>query len=148
MRAVIQRVSSARVTSDERLLGEIGRGLLVLLGVTHEDTEAEAGRLAGKISRLRIFSDEQGKMNLALNAVGGELLVVSQFTLFADVRSGNRPGYSLAARPETAVPLYERFVAELRSLGFTVATGEFGADMQVELLNDGPVTLIIDTNDF
>lgn len=148
MRAVIQRVSSARVTSEERLLGEIDRGLLVLLGVTHEDTEADAERLACKISRLRIFSDEQGKMNLALSAVNGELLVVSQFTLFADVRSGNRPGYSLAARPETAVPMYEKFVSELRSLGFTVATGEFGADMQVELLNDGPVTLIIDTNDF
>lgn len=148
MRAVVQRVSEARVRSEGRLLGSIGPGLLVLLGVTHDDSEAEAVRLAGKISRLRIFADEAGRMNLALNAVGGELLVVSQFTLFADVRSGNRPGYSLAARPETAMPLYERFVSELRSLGFTVATGEFGADMQVELVNDGPVTLIIDSTDF
>ena len=148
MRAVVQRVSEARVRSEGRLLGSIGPGLLVLLGVTHDDSEAEAVRLAGKISRLRIFADEAGRMNLALNAVGGELLVVSQFTLFADVRSGNRPGYSLAARPETAIPLYERFVSELRSLGFTVATGEFGADMQVELVNDGPVTLIIDSTDF
>lgn len=148
MRAVVQRVSSAQVSTEGRLLGRIGPGLLVLLGVTHEDSEAEAVRLAAKVSKLRIFSDEDGKMNLALSATGGELLVISQFTLFADVRSGNRPGYSLAARPDHAVPLYERFVTELRALGFTVATGEFGADMQVELLNDGPVTLIIDTEDF
>lgn len=148
MRAVVQRVSSARVSSGRRKLGEIGTGMLVLLGVTHDDTPAAAKRLAGKISRLRIFTDENGKMNLALSAVKGELLVVSQFTLFADVRSGNRPGYSQAARPETAIPLYESFVAELRALGFTVATGEFGADMQVTLVNDGPVTLIIDTDDF
>ena len=148
MKAVVQRVSEARVRSEGRLLGSIGPALLVLLEVTHDDSDAEAVRLAGKISRLRIFADEAGRMNLALSAVGGELLVVSQFTLFADVRSGNRPGYSLAARPETAIPLYERFVSELRSLGFTVATGEFGADMQVELVNDGPVTLIIDSTDF
>lgn len=148
MRAVIQRVSRAQVTSEGELLGKIGRGLLVLLGVTHEDTTAEAARLAGKVSRLRIFPDEAGKMNLAASTVQAELLVVSQFTLYADTRSGNRPGYSAAARPETAIPLYESFVSSLRSLGHEVATGEFGADMQVELVNDGPVTIILDTDEF
>lgn len=145
MRAVVQRVSSSSVSSEGRLLGEIGPGLMVLLGVTHADTAEDAERLAGKITRLRIFSDDEGKMNLSLSNIGGELLVVSQFTLFADARSGNRPGYSQAARPETAVPLYEHFVATLRRMGFTVATGEFGADMQVAIANDGPVTVILDT---
>ncbi len=145
MRAVVQRVSSSSVSSEGRLLGEIGPGLMVLLGVTHADTAEDAERLAGKITRLRIFSDDEGKMNLSLSNIGGELLVVSQFTLFADARSGNRPSYSQAARPETAVPLYEHFVATLRRMGFTVATGEFGADMQVAIANDGPVTVILDT---
>lgn len=145
MRAVVQRVSSSSVSSEGRLLGEIGPGLMVLLGVTHADTAEDAERLAGKITRLRIFTDDEGKMNLSLSNIGGELLVVSQFTLFADARSGNRPSYSQAARPETAVPLYEHFVATLRRMGFTVATGEFGADMQVAIANDGPVTVILDT---
>lgn len=145
MRAVVQRVSSSSVSSEGRLLGEIGPGLMVLLGVTHADTADDAERLAGKITRLRIFSDDEGKMNLSLANIGGELLVVSQFTLFADARSGNRPSYTQAARPDTAVPLYEHFVATLRRMGFTVATGEFGADMQVTIANDGPVTVILDT---
>lgn len=145
MRALVQRVSRSSVVSEGRLLGEIGAGLLVLLGVTHSDTADDAERLAAKIGRLRIFPDDAGKMNLSLANVGGEVLVVSQFTLYGDARSGNRPGYSQAARPETAVPLYEHFTASLRRLGFTVATGEFGADMQVELVNDGPVTLWLDT---
>ncbi len=144
MRALIQRVSSATVTSEGTELGSIGQGLLVLLGITHADTAEGAERLASKIVRLRIFSDEAGKMNLALPNVGGSLLVVSQFTLYADTRSGSRPGYTRAAPPETAVPLYGHFVGHLRSLGFKVATGEFGADMQVSLVNDGPVTIWLD----
>lgn len=146
MRAVVQRVSSSSVSSEGRLLGQIGPGLMVLLGVTHADTAEDAERLAGKITRLRIFSDAEGKMNLSLSNIGGELLVVSQFTLYADARSGNRPSYTQAARPDTAVPLYEHFVATLRRAGFTVATGEFGADMQVSISNDGPVTVILDTD--
>ncbi len=145
MRAVVQRVSSSRVLSGERLLGQIDGGLLVLLGITHADTAEDAERLAGKISRLRIFADDDGKMNRALANVGGAILVVSQFTLYGDARSGNRPSYTRAAPPETAIPLYEHFVGTLKGLGFTVATGEFGADMQVELVNDGPVTLLLDS---
>lgn len=146
MRAVVQRVSASRVSSGGRVLGEIGPGFNVLLGITHDDTAGLAERLAAKISKLRLFSDEQGKMNLSLDQVGGEVLVISQFTLFADARAGNRPSYTQAARPETAVPLYEHFVATLQGLGLTVATGEFGADMQVEIHNDGPVTVILDTD--
>ncbi len=146
MRAVVQRVISSRVTSGERVLGQIGPGLMVLLGVTHADTADDAERLAGKISRLRIFADEAGKMNRALANVGGEVLVVSQFTLFADARSGNRPSYTQAAPPETAVPLYEHFLAALRRQGFRVESGEFGADMLVEISNDGPVTILLDTD--
>lgn len=145
MRAVVQRVSASSVTVNGQVLGRIGTGFTVLLGITHTDTPAEAVQLATKISKLRVFNDEQGKMNLSLKQVDGELLVISQFTLFADARSGNRPGYSLAARPETAIPLYEQFVQTLQDLGFTVRTGEFGADMQVEILNDGPVTILLDT---
>lgn len=144
----MQRVSRGRVTSGGRELGSIGPGLVVLLGVTHADTAEAAERLAGKIARLRVFSDDAGKMNLALANVGGQVLVVSQFTLYADARSGNRPGYTRAAPPETAIPLYEHFVATLRGAGFTVATGEFGADMQVELVNDGPVTIWLDDAEF
>ena len=146
MRAVVQRVSASRVSSGGRVLGEIGPGFNVLLGITHDDTTELAERLAAKISKLRLFSDEQGKMNLSLDQVGGEVLVISQFTLFADARAGNRPSYTQAARPETAVPLYEHFVATLQGLGLKVATGEFGADMQVEIHNDGPVTVILDTD--
>jgi D-tyrosyl-tRNA(Tyr) deacylase len=144
----VQRVAWSRVKSGDSLLGEIGPGLLVLLGITHSDTTENAARLASKISRLRIFSDADGKMNLSLANVGGSVLVVSQFTLYADTRSGNRPGYSAAARPDTAIPLYEEFVQQLRNSGYTVATGEFGADMQVELLNDGPVTIWLDDAQF
>lgn len=147
MRAVVQRVTASKVVSDGNTLGEIQTGLLVLLGVTHADTADDAERLAGKITRMRIFSDADGKMNLSLANVGGEMLVVSQFTLFADARAGNRPSYTQAARPETAIPLYEHFVAAVRKLGFRVATGEFGADMQVDLCNDGPVTIILDTTE-
>lgn len=145
MRAVVQRVSSSSVSVSGQLLGSIGTGFTVLLGVAHTDTPADAEQLATKISKLRVFSDDQGKMNLSLSQVEGELLVISQFTLFADTSSGNRPGYSRAARPETAVPLYEHFVRTLHALGFTVATGKFGADMQVEIVNDGPVTILLDT---
>lgn len=148
MRALVQRVKWSRVTSEGSLLGEIGPGLLVFLGVTHSDTTDNAARLASKISRLRIFPDAEDKMNLSLANVGGSVLVVSQFTLYADTRSGNRPGYSAAAKPDTAIPLYEEFVQQLRKSGYTVATGEFGADMQVELLNDGPVTIWLDDAEF
>ena len=144
MRAVVTRVSSASVTIGGETVGEIQRGYLVLLGVAPEDTEETAGKLADKICNLRIFEDENGKMNLNLEQVGGSLLVVSQFTLLADT-SSRRPGFSGAARPEIAVPLYERFMARCRERGFVVAHGEFGADMQVASVNDGPVTILFDT---
>jgi len=146
MRAVVTRVSSASVTSEGRLLGQIGRGFLVLLGVHRDDTEQEALRLADKICGCRVFEDDEGKMNRNLAAAGGALLVVSQFTLFADCRS-RRPGFSLAARPETAIPLYERFLEACREQGFSVFCGEFGADMQVTSVNDGPVTILFDTDE-
>ena len=147
MRAVVTRVRSASVTIGDKINGKIGRGFLVLLGVGPEDTEAEAVKLADKVCGCRVFEDENGKMNLNLAAVGGELLVVSQFTLYADLRS-RRPGFSGAARPEIAIPLYQRFMAECEGHGFHVEHGEFGADMQVESCNDGPVTLLFDTRDF
>lgn len=145
MRAVVTRVSSASVTIDGAIHGQIGRGFLVLLGVAPQDTERECDRLAEKVCNLRVFEDERGKMNLDLETVGGQLLVVSQFTLYADCKS-RRPGFTGAARPETAIPLYERFLAHCRARGFQVEHGEFGADMQVESVNDGPVTLILDTD--
>lgn len=145
MRAVVTRVSSASVTIDGAIHGQIGRGFLVLLGVAPQDTERECDRLAEKVCNLRVFEDERGKMNLDLETVGGQLLVVSQFTLYADCKS-RRPGFTGAARPETAIPLYERFLARCRARGFQVEHGEFGADMQVESVNDGPVTLILDTD--
>ena len=144
MRAVVTRVSSASVRIDGETVGEIGRGFLVLLGVALEDTEAEALRIADRICGLRVFEDENGKMNRNLAAVGGELLIVSQFTLYADT-SSRRPGFTKAARPDTAIPLYEKVISECRAKGFRVETGEFGADMQVESVNDGPVTIIFDT---
>jgi len=145
MRAVIQRVSRAAVVIGERRVGEIGAGLLVLLGVHRDDTEAHAERLAAKLVELRCFTDEAGKMNRSCRDVGGEMLVVSQFTLYGDCRKGRRPSYTDAAPPEKAVPLYEHFVEELRRLGVRrVATGEFGAMMSVSLVNEGPVTLIVD----
>jgi D-tyrosyl-tRNA(Tyr) deacylase len=140
MRAVVQRVSSARVTPG----GAIGAGVCVLLGVAEGDTEADAERLAGKVARLRIFESENGKFDRSLLETGGEALVVSQFTLIADTAKGNRPSFAGAARPELAEPLYERFGEALRGLGVPVATGVFGARMGLELLNDGPVTIILD----
>lgn len=145
MKAVLTRVRSASVTIEGRVNGEIGRGYLILLGVGPEDTPAEAKRLAEKIANLRIFTDENGKMNLNLATVGGDILVVSQFTLYADLRS-RRPGFSHAAGPEQAIPLYEQFMQELREHGFRVEHGEFGAHMQVQSVNDGPVTLLYDTD--
>lgn len=145
MRAVLTRVTSASVVIDGKTVGKIGKGFLVLLGVSVNDTEAETDKLADKVCGLRVFEDENGKMNLNLETVGGELLVVSQFTLFADCKS-RRPGFTRAARPDTAIPLYERFMEDCRARGFHVEHGEFGADMQVESINDGPVTIIMDTD--
>jgi D-tyrosyl-tRNA(Tyr) deacylase len=146
MRAVIQRVTGARVVIGDEVAGAIERGLLVLLGVAPTDTTAEATWLADKIVGLRIFNDAEDKMNLSVQDVGGAVLVVSQFTLYGDCRKGRRPGFIGAASPEIAVPLYEAFVNALRAHGVRVATGRFGAMMAVELVNDGPVTLIMDTS--
>ena len=143
MRAVVTRVKDARVEIDGNVNGAIGQGFLVLLGVGPEDTEAIADKMADKVCGLRIFEDENEKMNLDLAAVGGALLVVSQFTLYADT-SSRRPGFSHAAKPELAIPLYERFMAACRGKGFTVEHGEFGADMQVFSQNDGPVTILLE----
>lgn len=145
MRAVLTRVKSASVTIDGAVNGSIGKGFLVLLGVAVGDTEKEAVKLADKVCGLRIFEDDNGKMNLNLAAAGGEILVVSQFTLFADCRS-RRPGFTGAARPDTAIPLYELFMDKCREHGFNVEHGEFGADMLVASENDGPVTIILDTD--
>jgi D-tyrosyl-tRNA(Tyr) deacylase len=145
MRAVVQRVRRATVTVDDRVVGEIGKGLVVLLGVAHDDTEADADYLAPKIASLRIFDDSEGKMNLSLKDIEGKLLVVSQFTLYGDVRRGLRPSWSDAAPPEVAEPLYEYFVASSRKLIAHVATGSFRKTMQVELVNDGPVTIMLDS---
>ena len=146
MRALIQRVSRARVTVDGRITGEIGRGLLVLAGVTAGDGDEDRDWLARKIVSLRIFDDDAGVMNRSVQDVGGAMLAVSQFTLYASTRKGNRPSYSAAAPPAVAQPEFDRFVASLaRELGAPVATGEFGAHMAVELVNDGPVTLWIDS---
>ena len=144
MRAVVTRVNSASVVIGGRTVGAIGKGFLVLLGVAADDTEAQADRVADKICGLRVFEDENGKMNVNPMDAGAELLIVSQFTLYADVKS-RRPGFTRAARPETAIPLYERVTAKCRERGFHVETGEFGADMAVASVNDGPVTIIIDT---
>jgi D-tyrosyl-tRNA(Tyr) deacylase len=145
MRAVVQRVRSARVLVDGHVTGDIGPGLLVLLGVTHDDSEEQSAYLAGKIVGLRIFEDDAGRMNRAVTDVSGSVLVVSQFTLYGDCRKGRRPSFDAAARPDHAVALYERFADRVRALGVPVSTGVFGAHMQVELVNDGPVTLILDT---
>ncbi len=148
MRAIIQRVSRAAVRVDNEVLGAIGPGLVVLLGVGEGDGEAQARVLAQKIANLRIFADVDSKFNLAALDAGAEMLVVSQFTLFADTRKGRRPSFSGAARPEIAEPLVQRFCAELRSLGLRVAEGRFGAMMLVEIHNDGPVTIWLDTADY
>ena len=146
MRAVVQRVSEAAVTIGGRIQAAIGPGLLVLLGVEEADTTEEIEWLSGKIARLRIFHDTQRVMNCSVLETGGEILVVSQFTLFASTRKGNRPSYIRAARPEIAIPLYRAFIRRLsEDLGRSVRTGEFGADMKVSLVNDGPVTILIDT---
>lgn len=146
MRAVLTRVKHASVTIDGKVHGQIGEGFLILLGITHEDTEAQAVKLADKLTGLRIFEDENGKMNRGLDEVKGELLIVSQFTLYANCKKGRRPEFLAAARPEVAIPLYEKFVALCRAKGFRTETGEFGAYMQVDSLNDGPLTLVVDTD--
>jgi D-tyrosyl-tRNA(Tyr) deacylase len=144
MRVVLQRVSGASVTIDGQVAGAIGGGFCLLAGFTHTDTDAQVNWMAEKVAGLRLFADAEGKMNLGLADVQGAVLVVSQFTLYGDAAKGRRPSFVDAARPELAVPLYERFVAALRSRGLEVATGRFGADMQVEIHNDGPVTLILE----
>lgn len=145
MRAIVTRVSSASVTIDDRTVGAIGRGFLVLLGIGPADNETVCRKLAEKICSLRIFTDEGDKMNLGLEDVGGQLLVVSQFTLFGDCKKGRRPSFTGAALPDQAIPLYELFLKTCTQLGYPPQHGEFGADMQVASVNDGPVTLILDT---
>ncbi|QCR23330.1 D-aminoacyl-tRNA deacylase [Pontibacter sp. SGAir0037] len=146
MRIVIQRVTQASVTINQVVKGEIGLGLLLLAGFTSDDTEEDLKWIAGKVAQLRIFSDEQDKMNLSVQDVQGDILVISQFTLYANTKKGNRPSYIHAAPPAIAIPLYEQFISLLESaLGKKVQTGEFGADMKVALLNDGPVTIVIDS---
>lgn len=144
VRLVLQRVSEASVTIESRVAGAIGRGFCVLVGFTAGDGMEQVRWMADKVAGLRVFTDADGKMNLGLADVGGEVLVVSQFTLYGDVEKGRRPSFIRAARPEEAIPLYEAFVAELRGRGLAVATGEFGALMEVRIVNDGPVTLVID----
>ncbi|MCF1684177.1 D-aminoacyl-tRNA deacylase [Tetragenococcus halophilus] len=147
MRAVVQRVKSAHVTIDDKIVGEINQGFMILLGIHEEDSQDDVAYLVKKISKLRVFEDENGKLNLSIDAVGGSILSVSQFTLYADTKKGNRPSFIKAARPETAVPLYEAFNDGLSQQGIPVVTGEFGADMQISLVNDGPVTIIYDTRE-
>ena len=146
MRAVLTRVKSASVTIDGKVNGSIDKGFLILLGVHADDTEQEALKIADKVCGLRIFEDENGKMNVNPKDAGAELLIISQFTLFADCKS-RRPSFIAAARPDTAIPLYELVISECRSRGFKVETGEFGAEMFVESVNDGPVTIILDTKE-
>lgn len=145
MRAVVQRVTEARVKVAGKIVGEIGRGLMVLIGVSTNDTEVDAAWLADKLAGLRIFEDEDGKMNLACAEIGGSVLAVSQFTLLGDARQGRRPSFTMAARPELAEPLYEQVVSILRDRGLNVQTGQFRTEMKVELINDGPVTMLLDS---
>ena len=144
MRVLLQRVSRARVSVDGAQVGAVGRGFLALVGVTHEDDAAAAGRLAGKTARLRVFADDAGLMNLALGDVDGAVLAVSQFTLYADTRRGNRPSFGLAAPPNVGEAVYEAYVEALRAEGVPVSTGVFGAHMEVELVNEGPVTILLE----
>jgi D-aminoacyl-tRNA deacylase len=144
MRVILQRVAKASVSIDGHVVGEIGKGFCLLVGFTHGDTVLQVDWMAEKVASLRLFSDAEGKMNLGLDDVGGAVLVISQFTLYGDSSKGRRPSFIDAARPETAIPLYQRFLGALRDRGLTVAAGEFGADMKVEIHNDGPVTLILD----
>lgn len=146
MRAILTRVLEASVTIDGELKSEIGKGFLVLLGVHCDDTEVDADKIADKITKLRIFEDENGKMNISPKDACAEIMIISQFTLYGDCKS-RRPGFTRAARPDTAVPLYERVIEKCRAEGFAVATGEFGADMKVASINDGPVTMVLDTAD-
>ena len=146
MRAVVQRVSSSKVTVNGEVTGEIKKGLLVLLGVTHEDTSKDVDYIIDKVLNLRIFEDENEKMNLSLKDIGGELLVVSQFTLYGDCRKGRRPSFSSAARPEVATKLYEEFIEKSRKEGIVTQTGRFGTHMMVDLTNDGPVTILLESN--
>jgi D-tyrosyl-tRNA(Tyr) deacylase len=146
MKVVLQRVTSASVTVEDKIVGEIQKGIVVLVGIEEADSQEDIDWLVGKITQLRIFGDENGVMNLSVEEVNGDVLVVSQFTLHAATKKGNRPSYIKAARPEVAIPMYEKFVSSLETkLGKKVATGIFGADMKVALLNDGPVTIIIDS---
>lgn len=148
MRVIVQRTSRAEVRIDGEVVGKIGRGFMLLVGITDGDTQLDADYLAGKVARMRVFEDAEGKMNLGLQEVGGAILCISQFTLYGDCRKGNRPSFIRAARPETAEPLYLYFCQALREQhGLQVATGRFGADMKVDFINDGPVTLILDTAD-
>ncbi|MEZ4849042.1 MAG: D-aminoacyl-tRNA deacylase [Bacteroidia bacterium] len=148
MRAVIQRVSFSKVEVEGEVVGEIPQGLMVLLGITHEDNEDDIAWMIKKITQLRIFNDEAGKMNLSVQDVGGDILVISQFTLYANAKKGNRPSYIRSAPPDISIPLYEKFLEQLRvSFSGKVATGEFGASMQVSLLNNGPVTIILDSRE-
>lgn len=144
MRVVVQRVARASVSVDGTVVGEIGHGLMLLVGFTHDDTSREVAWVAEKLHGLRIFNDDDGKMNRSLGDVGGSMLVVSQFTLYGDASKGRRPSFISAARPEVAIPLYQEFLDALAGTGATVAAGEFGADMKVELVNDGPVTLLLE----
>lgn len=147
MRTIIQRVKYAKVDVDNKTIGKIEKGFLILLGITHTDTEKEVKWLANKVKDLRIFEDENGKMNLSLEKIQGEVLIISQFTLYGNCIKGRRPAFIDAARPDLANNLYLKFIEEFKNFGIKTECGEFGADMKVELLNDGPVTLIIDTND-
>ncbi|HIV62883.1 MAG TPA: D-tyrosyl-tRNA(Tyr) deacylase [Candidatus Butyricicoccus avistercoris] len=147
MRALIQRVKRASVTINSEVTGKINNGLLIFLGVGEDDTEKQVQYLVEKCTGLRIFTDEQDKMNLSVKDINGEILIVSQFTLFGDCKKGKRPSFVRAARPETAIPLYESFIANCKNTGLNVQTGEFGADMQIELINDGPVTIWLDTEE-
>ena len=148
MRVVIQRVREASVKINDEIVGEIQQGLLVLLGIEHVDSELDADYLIQKLIHLRIFGDDEGKMNLSVSDISGDLLIVSQFTLFADTKKGNRPSFIRSARPEQAIPLYEYFLSQLKKeFSGKIENGVFGANMQVELINDGPVTIIIDSKD-
>ena len=145
MRAVVQRVSRARVKVEEKIIGKIAWGILLLLGVEESDEEKDLEYMCDKIPNLRIFEDEEGKMNKSLLDVGGSLLVISQFTLLGDARKGRRPSFTQAARPEKAIPMYERFIDSMKEKNITTEAGEFGAHMEVELINDGPVTILLDS---
>ena len=148
MRVVVQRCSRAEVRIDGRTVGQIGQGFMLLVGITENDTKADAELLAKKIAQLRVFEDSEGKMNLAIRDIGGAVLSISQFTLYADCRKGNRPSFIRAARPEQASPLYDYFNETLReTYGLTVETGRFGANMKVDFINDGPVTILLDTDE-